>query len=390
MQTQQNIATMQQRFVIQIDSKTLNRVKPFDRQELVQAYLQLFSGFSWVNWTNGYSLGRAWQTALSQCDAFCGSKNDKNPAAKYLKATCSAHKKYWSQIIMTHKNRENTVNPKDARVLALREHGKRMIREAIDKINLILARYNEYTLDVTMSQEAQREQQALSGQRAQKAQQSQMPQQAGQAASVPQAQAMAKQVAMPQQARQVASVPQAQASVSQAQAVAKQVAMPQQVRQPQAQTMAKQVAMPQQARQVASVPQAQTVAKQVAMPQQARQAASVPQAQTVVKQVAMPQQVKQANVAMGAKQQVHKSVETQQQIQKTVMQTKKPYVAPTATVKQVQTKKSYERPTVSVRENQFAKPAQTTPKVADFARAQTQLKQRVNMFVFKNFNQRAA
>ena len=86
MTNQQNIAMAQQKFVIQIDSKTLQRVKPFDRAELVECMLKLFSGFSWVNWTNGHSLGRAWQTALSQCGAFCDTKNDKNPAAKYLKA----------------------------------------------------------------------------------------------------------------------------------------------------------------------------------------------------------------------------------------------------------------------------------------------------------------
>lgn len=149
MTNQQNIANAQQKFIIQIDSKTLNRIRPFDRTELVKCYVQMFSGFAWVNWTNKFSLGRAWQTALTQCGAFCGPKNNKNPAAKYLQATFRAHKKYWSQIIMTHKNRENTINPNDAHVKNLRQHGQRMIREAMDKINLILSRYNEYTLDIS-------------------------------------------------------------------------------------------------------------------------------------------------------------------------------------------------------------------------------------------------
>lgn len=149
MTNQQNIANAQQKFIIQIDSKTLNRIRPFDRTELVKCYIQMFSGFAWVNWTNKFSLGRAWQTALTQCGAFCEPKNNKNPAAKYLQATFKAHKKYWSQIIMTHKNRENTINPNDAHVKNLRQHGQRMIREAMDKINLILSRYNEYTLDIS-------------------------------------------------------------------------------------------------------------------------------------------------------------------------------------------------------------------------------------------------
>ena len=149
MTNQQNIANAQQKFIIQIDSKTLNRIRPFDRTELVKCYIQMFSGFAWVNWTNKFSLGRAWQTALTQCGAFCEPKDNKNPAAKYLQATFKAHKKYWSQIIMTHKNRENTINPNDAHVKNLRQHGQRMIREAMDKINLILSRYNEYTLDIS-------------------------------------------------------------------------------------------------------------------------------------------------------------------------------------------------------------------------------------------------
>ena len=44
---------------------------------------------------------------------------------------------------MTHDGRDNTINPNDQEIQKLRAHGERMIREAMDKINLILARYNE-------------------------------------------------------------------------------------------------------------------------------------------------------------------------------------------------------------------------------------------------------
>ena len=143
MNTQMNIAENQEKFIIQIDPQIAKIVSPVDRKELAAAYLQMFSGFAWRNWTNKYSLGRAWQTALAQCAAFTDTKNDKNPAAKYLKNVYEAHKKYWSRVIMTHSGRDNTINPNDQDIKKLRAHGERMIREAMDKINLILARYNE-------------------------------------------------------------------------------------------------------------------------------------------------------------------------------------------------------------------------------------------------------
>lgn len=152
MNTQQNIAENQEKFIIHVDPQIAKIVSPFDRKELAAAYLQMFSGFAWRNWTNKYSLGRAWQTALAQCGAFCDTKNEKNPAAKYLKNVYDAHKKYWSRVIMTHGARDNLINPDDQEIKKLRAHGERMIRESMDKINLILARYNEQTEELIATQ----------------------------------------------------------------------------------------------------------------------------------------------------------------------------------------------------------------------------------------------
>jgi hypothetical protein len=152
MNTQQNIAENQEKFIIHVDPQIAKIVSPFDRKELAAAYLQLFSGFTWRNWTNKYSLGRAWQTALAQCGAFCDTKNKKNPAAKYLNNVYNAHKKYWSRIIMTHGERDNVITTDDAKIKELRAHGEKMIRETMDKINLILARYNERTEELIATQ----------------------------------------------------------------------------------------------------------------------------------------------------------------------------------------------------------------------------------------------
>ena len=155
MQAQQNIAQIQQKFVIQVDNQIAKIVAPADRQEIAKAYLQMFAGFALVNWTNKYSLGRAWQTALGQCGSFIESKGGKNPAAKHLANTYAGHKKQWSRVIMMHSARENTINPNDDKIKQLRAHGSKMIQAAMDKINLILARYNERVKELAAAQTKQ-------------------------------------------------------------------------------------------------------------------------------------------------------------------------------------------------------------------------------------------
>ncbi|MBO5739779.1 MAG: hypothetical protein J6R52_01795 [Alphaproteobacteria bacterium] len=389
MTNQQNIATAQQQFVIQIDSKTLQRIKPFDRAELVKCMLKLFSGFSWVNWTSGHSLGRAWQTALSQCGAFCDTKNDKNPAAKYLKAAAKGHKKYWSGVIMTHKNRENTINPSDPRVLALREHGKRMIRTAIDQINLILARYNEYSLDISMSQQAQQEA-ATQTQATQNHAQS-TPQPAPESALQPARTApMAAPAVQPTQ-NQIATASE-QKEAPQAQKLAAEIP----AREVMAKPAVKTVELPQAQKLAIEIPARKAVAKPavktVELPQAKKLATEIPARKVVakpaVKTVELPQ-AKKTTTAIPARETVAKpAVKTVELPQATKAVAKKPYMAPTATIKQNTQRRTYEKPTVSVRDNPFAK--QSTIQATKFAQAQTQLKRQINIFAIRNMNQRAA
>lgn len=144
-------------FTVPLDEKIAKIIQMPDRQKLFDAYINLFSGFSRVNWTNKYSLGRAWQTAITQCDAFIKTKNMNNPAAIYIKDVYQSHKKYWSRIIMTHQNRENTINANTDNIKQFRAQAENMIRESVGIINLILEQYNTraYEQIVTHQQQAQ-------------------------------------------------------------------------------------------------------------------------------------------------------------------------------------------------------------------------------------------
>ena len=163
MKVQTNTAENQNVFVIKVDAKTAKIIDKDMRKKLVDAYLELFSGFSWINWTNNMSLGRAWQKSLGQCAAFGQTHNTKNPVAKYLKAVYDGHKKYWSRIIMTHQDNENNIRPDSEYIKKMRAHGEMMVKRAMDVINLIMAQYKSHTEMIEKSQNQVAKEQVASG-----------------------------------------------------------------------------------------------------------------------------------------------------------------------------------------------------------------------------------
>lgn len=152
MNTQQNIAQTQEKFIINLAPSIARRVGGADRKILVRAYLKLFNGFSFVNWSNGHTLGRAWQTAFSQCDAFTKNRNPGNLAASYLASVFASHKKYWSRVIMTYRHSVRKIDQDGQEAHKIRARGMEMIRGAMDTINLILARYDERAKEVITEQ----------------------------------------------------------------------------------------------------------------------------------------------------------------------------------------------------------------------------------------------
>ena len=153
MEVQKNITEFQEKFVVPVPANIAKIVDERDRKILADSYLKLYSGFSWINWTNGHSLGRAWQTALTQCESFINTKKNNNPALKHLHNVYKAHKKYWSRVIMTHRDSGNKISGNADWVAQMRAYGMQLVRQAMDKINLILARYNERIEELGMEQQ---------------------------------------------------------------------------------------------------------------------------------------------------------------------------------------------------------------------------------------------
>ena len=289
----QNIAEKQKTFVVKLDKKIEKIMDKQTRQKLVGAYLKLFTGLSWINWTKKYPLGRAWHYALAQCKKIIKSKNKKNPAVKYLDNTASAHSKYWSQVIMTNENSTNILNKTPEEIKHIRQYGIKLVRDAMDEINLTISQYNEFVEEkeqddpqaqvaaqkeqaqaVPQKQQAQVAVQKEQAQTVPQKQQAQVAVQKEQAQTVPQKQQA--QVAV--QKEQAQTVPQKQQAQVAAQKEQSQVAPQKQQAQVAAQKeQAQAVPQKQQAQVAAQKEQAQTVPQK----QQAQVAAQKEQAQTV-------------------------------------------------------------------------------------------------------------
>ena len=325
--TTQTIAEQQKKFVIKIDKSIERAIDSATRKKLVDAYMKLFTGFAWVNWTKKQSLGRAWQNALGQCEGFLKTKNKSNPAAKYLDKVSKAHKTYWSRVIMTNENSPNTINKTPDEIKRLQQYGQKQIREAMDTINLILARYNEYIEEMsatnTKSVEKQHSVQTIQNKPEHVA-----------AQNTPQ-QPMQQQVVQPQVAEIQKPM---QQQVAQPQVAEIQKPIQQQVVQPQVAEMQK------------------TIQQQVVKPQVAEM--QKPMQQQVVKpQVAEIQKPMQQQVARPQVAEVQKTI--QQQVVKPQQQI-----------------------------TALKQPQQITP--LNSASAQQVVKQRINLFIMAKYNQKAA
>ena len=398
MKTQVQTAQSQEKFIIKIDKNLAKIIDSDTRKKLTDAYLKLFSGFAWVNWTNKKSLGQSWHNALGQCNGFIKSKSPANPVTKYLKHVYDAHKKYWSKVIMTNQNSQNTLNKPEIEAKQMRAYGIKQIREAMGIINLIYEQFKQYEIEFavdkvaiktaeksnTQSSSPQTQPVAQVQEQAMPAEQKNVAQTQQQTAQ-PQLQAIAKpqQVIQPsvqiQQATQPVTkvqeqaMPAVQKNVAQTQQQTAQpqlqaIAKPQQVIQPSVQIQQAQVKVPEQEKAVANVQkqiktvvQTQPVAKvqEHQKPQQVPKPVQWQYAQIKVQQqlqaIAKPQQIKQLSVQI---QQAQVKVPEQEKAVAKVQEQVKPQEQKITSLKPVQ---------------------------------ETQIKQQqIKMFMFAKYNQKVA
>jgi hypothetical protein len=358
MKTQVQTAQSQEKFVIKIDKNLAKIIDSDTRKKLTDAYLKLFSGFSWINWTNKKSLGQSWHNALGQCEGFIKTKSPSNPVTKYMKCAYDAHKKYWSKVIMTNKNSQNTLNKPEIEAKQMRAYGIKLIREAMGIINLIYEQFKQYQIEFSVDKTSVKTAEVSKTQ-----------------SNAPQAQPVAKAVeqTMPSEQKNVAQLQQ-QTAQPNVQAIAK----PQQVIQPAQQT---QQAQAKAQEQVKPAVQVQPVAKAQEQVKPAVQAQPVAKAQEQVTPAIQAQPV--AKVAEQAKAQ-HAPKPVQWQYAQIKLQQQVHAIA-----KPQQVKQPVAKVPEKVKPQQVKQPEQ---KITSLKPVQeTQIKQQqIKMFMFAKYNQKTA
>ncbi|MFQ6745178.1 MAG: hypothetical protein ACLRFN_04365 [Alphaproteobacteria bacterium] len=379
MEVQKNIAKFQEKFVVPVPANIAKIVDERDRKILADSYLKLYSGFSWINWTNGHSLGRAWQTALTQCESFINTKKNNNPALKHLRNVFKSHKKYWSRVIMTHRDSGNKISGNADWVAQMRAYGMQLIREAMDKINLILARYNERIEELQIERQNAQEHSAAGAHLSVTARQTATATNLG-----PEKNSM--QMATPQNAENINAQPMnANTPVTEQPAIAQQATQSQ----PQ-QAAAQQQAIAQ-----------STVAQQHAKAQQSVAQQNTPaQAQKQSQQFALTEPVKASERAISAnlhKQALAQATEKLKQLQPAIAKQKESALHNIAAqqVAKPQVQVAKPKPQLSGLVQNHSQPK---PRVASIAKLQSHPntvakvphRPNINMILFKNFNQRVA
>ncbi len=370
--TTQIIAEQQNRFVIKLD-KSIERIIDSDtRKKLVNAYLKLFSGFAWVNWTEKQSLGCAWQNALGQCESFLKTKNKANPATKYLHNVAAAHKTYQSRIIMTNENSPNTINKTPEEIKRLKKYGIAQIREAMDRINLILARYNEYVEEITGIEKSSSKTAYNTNKQAKQVQQTQSVVQPTQSVAQPQTVKAAQTHILPQHISDI----QKPNPMAQTQKAVTQLKQPQQIAQPQTVKVAQTHILPQHISDIQkpnSMAQMQKAVTQLKQPQQIAQPQTVKATQTHI----LPQHISDIQ-----------KPNSMAQTQKAVTQLKQPQqIAQPQTVKaapQIATKETVAKK----QDNKTVLPQQFTS--LNSSKTQQMVQQRINLFIMAKYNQKVA
>lgn len=122
-----------------------------EKQELSQAYFDLFFGLAGANWARGEkALGAAWYEALSQIKAMIAAKDKSNPAAMYLNQVFAAHNARWAEILMTNPNKDKILELQpDAKQQWSTERAKQ-IGIAMSVINGLIIKYKERMWTSTM------------------------------------------------------------------------------------------------------------------------------------------------------------------------------------------------------------------------------------------------
>ena len=137
-----NILDFQQKQMMMMGIQK-NQIK-LSREEIKkikQNYVGMFYALAAINWSQGMTLGMAWQKALRQMDAFVASKTkiQNHPMNQYLVKMHTEFRRDMSKTIMTNQYSEEKLNPRLAKCFMA--YGTKRVKETKGALNNLYQKY---------------------------------------------------------------------------------------------------------------------------------------------------------------------------------------------------------------------------------------------------------
>ena len=129
-----------------MNTNTQKNIDKKDIDTLNALYKKMFAGLSVIKWAKQHSCGRGWQNAIKLCgailDAAQKKHNKNNPAVEYMMNLHNKCKKSWSRTIMTHDNRDKTIDKSPEELKHMARIGINMVNNATKGIEEYFNKYN--------------------------------------------------------------------------------------------------------------------------------------------------------------------------------------------------------------------------------------------------------
>lgn len=130
-----------QNIMLGIFDKQTVRLSAEEIKKMKQDYVGMYYGFVSINWGQGMTLGRAWQKALEQMDAFVATKTKitNHPANKDFLKMHSDFRRDMAKSIMTSEYANDKLEPKYRKGFIA--YGTKRVKETKNALDSLYQKY---------------------------------------------------------------------------------------------------------------------------------------------------------------------------------------------------------------------------------------------------------
>nr|MBQ0090915.1 hypothetical protein [Candidatus Enterousia merdequi] len=144
----------EQQILLGLNVKKTKDLSQQEIEKMQKDYIGMYYALTSINWSQGMTLGMAWQKALEQMDAFVASKTKmiNHPMNKHLSKIHSEFRKKQSERIMTSEYAECKLNPVHKK--SFLDYGTKRVKDTKDSLNNLYQKYMPEKTEVNNQQKS--------------------------------------------------------------------------------------------------------------------------------------------------------------------------------------------------------------------------------------------